>query len=116
MFSPKSSSGGCLCGVVYFAINTDKTAKTKHCIHISPFNYYAYLYLPGSGGGGEGWGVGWGIVVCMNVLAVLTCESLHVYTVCIWRCEDARFCVEGFMRHICFFYSFIHESKSDFDL
>ena len=66
MFSPKSSSGGCLCGVVYFAINTDKTTTTKRCIHISPFNYYAYLYLPGSGGGGEGWVVG-GIVVCMNV-------------------------------------------------
>ena len=29
-------------------------------------------------------------------LVVLACESLHVCTVCIWRCEHARFCVEGF--------------------
>ena len=29
-------------------------------------------------------------------LVVLACESLHVCTVCIWRCEHARFCVEVF--------------------
>ena len=29
-------------------------------------------------------------------LLVLACESLHVCTVCIWRCEHARFCVEVF--------------------
>ena len=26
---------------------------------------------------------------------VLACESLHVCTVCIWRCEHAKFHVEG---------------------
>ena len=32
---PKSSSGGCLCGVVYFAINTDKTTTTtKNTVYI----------------------------------------------------------------------------------
>ena len=30
------------------------------------------------------------------LLVVLACESLHVYTVCIWRCEHERFCVEVF--------------------
>ena len=30
------------------------------------------------------------------LLVVLACESLHVCTVCIWRCEHARFCVEVF--------------------
>ena len=33
-------------------------------------------------------------------LVVLACESLHVYTACIWRCEHARFCVKYFMRYI----------------
>ena len=34
---------------------------------------------------------------CVNSTSVLwrflACESLHVCTVCIWRCEHARFCV-----------------------
>ena len=31
-------------------------------------------------------------------LFFLACESLHVRTVCIWRCAHARFCVGVFMR------------------
>ena len=41
-------------------------------------------------------------------LVVLACESLHVCTVCIWRCEHARFCVEGFYALYINFHSFIH--------
>ena len=44
-------------------------------------------------------------------LLVLACESLHVCTVCIWRCEHARFCVEVFLCAIykfSFIHSFIH--------
>ena len=45
----------------------------------------------------------------MNVpLVVLACESLHVCTVCIWRCEHARFCVEAFYALYINFHSFIH--------
>ena len=41
-------------------------------------------------------------------LVVLACESLHVCTVCIWRCEHARFCVEVFYALYKTFHSFIH--------
>ena len=41
-------------------------------------------------------------------LVVLACESLHVCTVCVWRCEHARFCVEGFYALYINFHSFIH--------
>ena len=41
-------------------------------------------------------------------LVVLACESLHVYTVCIWGCEHARFCVEVFYALYINFHSFIH--------
>ena len=41
-------------------------------------------------------------------LVVLACESLHVCTVCIWRCEHARFCVEVFYALYINFHSFIH--------
>ena len=44
---------------------------------------------------------------CMS-LVVLACESLHVCTVCIWRCEHARFCVEVFYALYINFHSFIH--------
>ena len=37
------------------------------------------------------------------VLVVLACKSLHVSTVCIWRCEHARLYVEG-----CFYAPFIN--------
>ena len=40
-------------------------------------------------------------------LVVLACESLHVCTVCIWRCEHARFCVEFFYALYINFHSFI---------
>ena len=40
-------------------------------------------------------------------LVVLACESLHVCTVCIWRCEHARFCVEVFYALYVNFHSFI---------
>ena len=40
-------------------------------------------------------------------LVVLACESLHVCTVCIWRCEHARFCVEVFYVLYINFHSFI---------
>ena len=39
---------------------------------------------------------------------VLACESLHVCTVCIQRCEHARFCVEVFMWHIFIYFLFIY--------
>ena len=42
-------------------------------------------------------------------LVVLACESLHVCTVCIWRCEHARFCVDFFLCAI-YKFSFIHSS------
>ena len=52
-------------------------------------------------------GKGWvGMSACP--LVVLACESLHVCTVCIWRCEHARFCVEGFYALYMNFHSFIH--------
>ena len=41
-------------------------------------------------------------------LVVLAFESLHVCTVCIWRCEHARFCVEVFYALYINFHSFIH--------
>ena len=41
-------------------------------------------------------------------LVVLACESLHVCTVCIWRCEHTRFCVEVFYALYINFHSFIH--------
>ena len=52
-------------------------------------------------------GKGWvGMSACP--LVVLACESLHVCTVCIWRCEHARFCVEVFYAlYINFHSSFI---------
>ena len=40
-------------------------------------------------------------------LVVIACESLHVCTVCIWRCEHARFCVEVFYALYINFHSFI---------
>ena len=49
---------------------------------------------------------GWvGMSACP--LVVLACESLHVCTVCIWRCEHARFCVEVFYALYINFHSFI---------
>ena len=51
-------------------------------------------------------GKGWvGMSACP--LVVLACDSLHVCTVCIWRCEHARFCVEVFLCAI-YKFSFIH--------
>ena len=50
-------------------------------------------------------GKGWvGMSACP--LVVLACESLHVCTVCIWRCEHARFCVEVFYALYINFHSF----------
>ena len=51
----------------------------------------------------------WLIHVGMSAcpLVVLACESLHVCTVCIWRCEHARFCVEVFYALYINFHSFI---------
>ena len=46
-----------------------------------------------------------GMIACP--LVVLACESLHVCTVCIWRCEHARFCVEVFYALYINFHSFI---------
>ena len=54
----------------------------------------------------RGWRVG---AVCILLvwmsLGSLVCESPHVHTVCIWRCEHTRFCVKTFMYRI---YIFIH--------
>ena len=38
-------------------------------------------------------------------LVVLACESLHACTVCIWRCKNARFCVEVSFFLFFFFYA-----------
>ena len=55
-------------------------------------------------------GKGWvGMSACP--LVVLACESLHVCTVCIWRCEHARFCVEVFYALYINFHSFIHSKR-----
>ena len=55
-------------------------------------------------------GKGWvGMSACP--LVVLACKSLHVCTVCIWRCEHARFCVEVFYALYINFHSFIHSNK-----
>ena len=52
-------------------------------------------------------GKGWvGMSACP--LVVLACESLHVCTVCIWRCEHAWFCVEVFYALYINFHLFIH--------
>ena len=48
-------------------------------------------------------------------LIVLACESLHVCTVCIWRCEHARLCMEVFNALYINLYSFIHVSVSNSD-
>ena len=45
-------------------------------------------------------------------LVVLACESLHVCTVCTWRCEHAKFCVEVFYALYINFHSFIHSYTS----
>ena len=58
-------------------------------------------------------GKGWvGMSACP--LVVLACKSLHVCTVCIWRCEHARFCVEVFYALYINFHSFIHSTAKDF--
>ena len=55
-------------------------------------------------------GKGWvGMSACP--LVVLACESLHVCTVCIWRCEHARFCVEVFYALYINVHSFIHSFR-----
>ena len=48
---------------------------------------------------------------CECPLVVLACESLHVCTVCIWRCEHARFCVDVFYTLYINFHSFIHSLR-----
>ena len=54
--------------------------------------------------------------VGMNVLVVLACESLHVCSVCIWRSEHTRFCVEVSSVFVCHinFHSFIHSAATWF--
>ena len=63
---------------------------------------YIFLTAMYSSTFGKGW-VGRSclyLLVC-SPLVVLACESLHVCTVYIWRCEHARFCVEVcFLRYI----------------
>ena len=46
--------------------------------------------------------------IAVNVWVVLACESLHVCTVCVWHCENARLCVEGFYAPYITCHSFIH--------
>ena len=66
-------------------------------------------------------GVGWGgtdslyfTSVWMSFV-VLTCESLHVCTACIWRSEHARFCQCGYFQATCInFHSFILSSTHSF--
>ena len=45
-------------------------------------------------------------------LVVLACESLHVCTVCIWRCEHARFVWKFFYALYINFHSFIQYSRT----
>ena len=49
-------------------------------------------------------------------LVVLACESLHVCTVCIWRCEHARFCVDVFYALYINFHSFNGRSSRPRDI
>ena len=46
-------------------------------------------------------------------MVVSACESLHVCTVRIWRCEHASFCVEVFYALYINFHSFIHDGNCD---
>ena len=48
------------------------------------------------------------LLICVSFGSVLACESLHVCTVCIWRCEHARLCVKVFNElYMINFHSFI---------
>ena len=60
-------------------------------------------------------GKGW-VGMSAFPLVVLACESLHVCTVCIWRCEHARFCVEVFYALYINFHSFIHSFTQRLEL
>ena len=73
------------------------------CITHTHTHTHIYIYMHSST-----FGKGWvGMSACP--LVVLACrESLHVCTVCIWRCEHARFCVEVFYALYINFHSFIH--------
>ena len=59
----------------------------------------------------KGW-VGRGCLYFVGVSVLwqfLAHDGLHVCAVCIWRCGQARFCVEVVMRYVyIFIYSFIH--------
>ena len=61
---------------------------------------------------------GWVGAICTFwyecLLVVLACESLHICTVCIWRCEHARFCADFFNFYVLYihFHSFIHTYSS----
>ena len=72
-----------------------------------------YIFLHLTAMHSSTFGKGWvGMSACP--LVVLACESLHVCTVCIWRCEHARFCVEVFYALYITFHSFIHSLKSSY--
>ena len=73
-----------------------------HFIYICLY-IFLHLTVMHSSTFGKGWV---GMSACP--LVVLACESLHVCTVCIWRCEHARFCVEVFYALYINFHSFIH--------
>ena len=51
----------------------------------------------------------------VNVWVVLACESLHLCTVCVWHCENARLCVEGFYAPYINFHSFIQLGRGSAD-
>ena len=48
-------------------------------------------------------------------LGSFTCESLHLCTVCVWHCENARLCVEGFYAPYINFHSFIQLGRGSAD-
>ena len=79
---------------IYMHVNHLKAA-IKYWHNDAAFNNYVLLHF-WEGVGGLGL-----FVLYWNecLLVVLACESLPVCTVCIYRCEHARFCVEVFMRH-----------------
>ena len=46
------------------------------------------------------------------LLVVSACQNLHVCTVCIWRCEHTRFCVEVVCAPYIHFHSFIQTTEA----
>ena len=90
----------CVCVILFSVIIICNT------VYIFTFNCYAQFHFSLERGG-------WVGAVCTFLVSVsfgsfLACESLHVCTVRIWRCEHARFCLEVFYALYINFHSFTH--------